>query len=415
MPKYIFLDTNNWIYLSNGFNILSNKHDELHFKLFDFIKKHTANNNLVFLVNDIVFDEWERNKDSTENQIKNLINKLKSYNKNLNLIKPILNGEDDDTIEVLKGKVTIKLKSIITQHQEHVKEVEEFLKTKTKKIEILDSIKITAADMAVNKKAPFIGEKKNSMADALILFSSINYIKCNLGFELPSPDGMILSYPESYFVSSNKGDFSNPNNREEIHADLKPLLDETRTKYYYTFAQLTRSIEAEFLTKEEEEKLQFELDQHYTSCDFCDEVYDSVYISDPFMVTDENKVLVDNNQLEFSYDGAEVMKNLKVNLEDSQSELREAKCNYCSAEYIVCQCGQFTFVENYNEIFECKGECGNSFIANADIDRKGLIHSIDYEIRIKPVECQKCGRNDVPMFEKTELCVECENFYSYEN
>lgn len=415
MSKYIFLDTNNWIYLSNGFNILSNKHDELHFKIFDFIKKHTADNNLVFLINDIVIEEWERNKKNTENQIKDLTNKLNSYIKKLDLIKQVLNGEEDQYIEVLKGKITTELESRIEQHKEHIKEVEDFLKTKTKKIAVLDSIKIQATDMAVQKKAPFIGDKKNSMADALILLSSIDHIKRNLGFELPFSDDKDLMYPESYFVSSNKGDFSNPDNREKIHADLQPLLDTTSTQFYYTLAQLIRSIEEEFLTKEEEERLEAEHDEHYTSCDFCNQPYESVHISDPFMVLDENKVQSDDRQLEFSYDGTEGVEKPKTSLVDFQTKLRDAHCNYCSASYIVCECGEFTYIEEYNEVFECKGECGNFFIVNADIDTKGMIHSLDYEIRVRPTKCQKCGRSDVPMFEETDLCVECENFYSYEN
>jgi len=38
-PQYIFLDTNNWIYLANGFNVLSKEHDDLHFRVFDIIEK----------------------------------------------------------------------------------------------------------------------------------------------------------------------------------------------------------------------------------------------------------------------------------------------------------------------------------------------------------------------------------------
>lgn len=415
MPKYIFLDTNNWIYLSNGFNILSNKHDELHFKIFDFIQKHTANNSLVFLVNDIVFEEWDRNKENAENQIKELSNRLTTYIKNLDIIKPILNGEEDESIEVLKGKITSELESRIKRHQEHIKEVENFLKTKTEKIDIQDATKVLATDMAIKKKAPFTGEKKNSMADALILLSSIDHIERNLTFELPFDDEKTLMYPESYFVSSNKGDFSDPDNREKIHPDLKPIIDSTQTQFYYTLGQLIRSIEKEFLSREEEERLQFEHDEHYTSCDFCDQPYDSVYISDPFFVPDENKVKTDDAQLELSYEGTDGVKNPKPQQNDYESEIREAHCNYCSAEYIVCECGEFTFVEEYNEVFECSGECGNFFIVNADIDRKGLVHSKDYEIKKRPVICQKCGRSDVPMFRDTDICEECENFYSYEN
>ncbi len=417
MPKYIFLDTNNWIYLSNGFNILSKKHDELHFKLFDFVCKHTANGNLIFLVNDIVIEEWDRNKEHTESQIKQLNNKLTNYLNILDNLKSTI-GDEDGSIDELKQKATTEIESRIDKHKQHINEVEDFLKNKTERVEVSLDIKGEAADMAVKKKAPFIGEKKNSMADALILLSSIDHIKKSLGtplFPLDSDDEEEAIYPESYFVSSNKGDFSDPNNSEKIHCDLEPVLKTTGTSYYYTFAQLVRLIEAEFFSREEEERLAQEHDEHYTSCDFCDQPYESVYISDPFFVPDENKIKTDDTQLELSYKGTDGVKKPKQQQKDFESEIREARCNYCSAENIVCECGEFTFIEEYNKAFECKGECGNFFIANADIDRKGLVHSIDYEILKSPIVCQKCGRGNVPMFRDTDLCEGCENFYSYEN
>ena len=77
MPKFIFLDTNNWIYLANGFNILAGDHDDLHLKVFDIIEKRVDDGSLVFLVNDIIFEEFARNKARTEEKIQKIERRAK--------------------------------------------------------------------------------------------------------------------------------------------------------------------------------------------------------------------------------------------------------------------------------------------------------------------------------------------------
>lgn len=271
MRKFIFLDTNNWIYLSNGFNILSNKHDELHLKIFDTIKKRVNDGSLVFLINDIVIDEWNRNKSEAENQIIAIQNKYKAYLNSLNVIQEFISC-NRKRITKLKKVLEEKYNEKIQRHRDHIKSVEEFLLKETVKIDISDKNKIEASNLALAKKAPFIGDKKNSMADALILLSSIEYIYENekidislfseikekqLYFpesyfmstnedefssfddkEIIHPDlesyqqniSSKLNFPESYFVSSNKGDFSSPEDKEIIHPDLESYLQKTNTK-----------------------------------------------------------------------------------------------------------------------------------------------------------------------------------------
>jgi predicted nucleic acid-binding protein len=73
MVKYIFLDTNNWIYLCNGYNVYSGKHEELHFKIFDTLKKRSEEGSLRFLINDIVIDEWTRNESQRREQLNALL------------------------------------------------------------------------------------------------------------------------------------------------------------------------------------------------------------------------------------------------------------------------------------------------------------------------------------------------------
>jgi hypothetical protein len=84
---YLILDTNNWIYLANGLDPINNKHhDSLHFDLLQSLVNLTDNNKILVLVNDIVLDEWNRNKIHCYAKIKSLENKL--LNK-INVLKDI--------------------------------------------------------------------------------------------------------------------------------------------------------------------------------------------------------------------------------------------------------------------------------------------------------------------------------------
>lgn len=220
--RYIFLGTNNWIYLSNGFNILNNKHDELHFKVFDLIKKRVNDGSLTVLTNRLILEEWARNKQHCKNQIKELKDRQHAYLSTLKNIKKVVDDVGKKLSEALESK--------IQRHESHINDVEEFLMTKTTQIDIPDHIKVKAADLATEKKAPFIGDKKNSMADALILLSSIEHIEKFCGVKLFGGDSKTVVYPENYFVSGNSGDFSSPTNKEIIHPDFRKLSSENRNQ-----------------------------------------------------------------------------------------------------------------------------------------------------------------------------------------
>lgn len=392
MTKYIFLDTNNWIYLSNGFNIYSSKHDELHLKIFNIICKRVKDGSIVFLVNDIILSEWERNKNQVENQINEISTKFKGYNGYLKAINEFIN-EDNENEEIIKLKIVLEEKyhEKIKRHKDHIKKVEDFLKNNTLKINISDKNKIEASDLALEKKAPFIGDKKNSMADALILLNSIEYIYENKRILAPrylTYEKEEYIFPESFFVSSNKGDFSDSNDKEKIHKDLEPFLNRTNTKFYYTLGKLINSLEERFLTEEEETVIEHVDESAY--CDVCDfEHYPTVEFSEYFQIINPNKKPRDKNQLLLEFPGYDYSLEANEKLSFTMLNIRTATCSHCRAEYIECSCGEINHIKDYNSKFECAG-CGNKFQVFADIDRKGMIHSLEYEL-LKDVKCEKCG------------------------
>ena len=80
MIKILF-DTNIWIYLANGYNFLvketekskqynAHQNDNPHFKFFEQLKSKVINNEIEIIINQIIIDEWNRNKNTLKMNIK---------------------------------------------------------------------------------------------------------------------------------------------------------------------------------------------------------------------------------------------------------------------------------------------------------------------------------------------------------
>lgn len=363
---------------------------------------------LIFLTNDVVIEEWKRNKPSTESQIKELENKYKSYSESLKSIKTFVKEDIEEVFHQLRSELEVAYTKKVSLLKKHIIDVEEFLINNTQRIPVTDNVKIEATNLALERKAPFIGDKKNSMADALILLSAIEHLHAEhmMAVEIYGNNVALNNYPESYFVSSNKGDFSSPHDKEIIHPDLQPKLNKTNTVFYYTLGKLINSFEQEFLTIDEQRAIEFADDRFY--CDHCDSsYYPSVHFSQEFYVPDSGKSDEFINQYWIDFE------NLDTGIyqsDDFLTAIRTANCSNCGAEYIECPCGTVNYLEDYEKI-RCIGECGRTFIIHADIDKKGTVHSLDYEI-IRESECQSCG-NFVKQLNDSDLCSDCEESYSY--
>lgn len=404
MRTFIFLDTNNWIYLSNGFNVWSNKHDELHFKVFDIITRRVADESLVVLVNDIVIDELQRNKAQTEEQLRQIEKKYKSYSSYLSAIKDFAGGSEKKYKKVHKA-LKNKYEEKVEQYREHVDKVEEFLLNKTVKIDVSDQVKVEASNLALAKKAPFIGDKKNSMADALILLSAIEHIYENEKSDFPFPDeGDEPQYlfPQSYFVSSNSGDFSALDNKEKVHPDLEPYLFKTKTEFYYSLAKLVNSLEERFLTIEEIEEIDhFDDSMHCPLCQY--EYYPTVDFSDYFDIIDPNKSYYDKNQMRINFPDTEEVE-IPDDMTSQNIRIRTAECSYCGTSFFECPCGELIPVE-WSDRFECPGGCGTIYNVSTDAYRGEGINSFEVEI-VKVEHCEMCGE-EVESVNESGLCPDC--------
>ena len=405
MATIVFIDTNNWIYLSNGFNIFSGEHEDLHFKVFDIIQKRVADGSLVFLINDIVLEEFERNKAKSELYIKSLKLKVKDHVDHLKELKKFTPACAEQ-IDTLVAEVRKTSDDKIALQTSHITKVEEFIKTKTKKIAITTEHKAECTDMAVAKKAPFIGDKKNSSADALLLVSAIDHIEKNEVVKIELFDETLeIGLPESFFVSSNAGDFSHPKNKKVIHPDLEPLLARAKTKFSYSLNPLITSLEEDFLTKAEGKFIEDVDQDDWLTCEVCENLWSRIEFSSPKDLFDPNQMHDDPNQLEFFDASPKKPSEIKYN---PYVPVRLGWCDYCSADYVECpNCGAIVNLNEHNTTIECSG-CEYKFRLNVKKGRKGDIEEEYLEI-VQDYICENCG-STVDAITEDGLCNECDEY-----
>lgn len=411
MPAYVFLDTNNWIYLANGFNIYSKKHEDLHFKIFETIEQGSKDGKLIFLVNDIILAEFERNKVQTEAKIHDIQKKVDHHVGNLEPIKDFLEGEDLEKLNQIEVKLTEQAKNRIEQQREHIAKIENFIKNSTIVIPVTDQHRIEAANMAMAKKAPFIGEKKNSMADALLMLGFVDYMKTVGIIEVDFSQWgdtevfKVENFPLSYFVSSNSGDFSDPANKEALHPDLVPLMEQSKSKFYYVLHKLINDLEEELLTAEEEAMIEDAED--WLNCEICDHDFSRIDFFKPISLFDPHLIKGgsrDKNQLG-------LFEEVKIPFVKPYVDMVTGECNMCSAPYLICpNCQDLVVVGSANSKASCSG-CHYKFILHEKRDKKGFLEKLEYEI-LMIQNCKNCG-DETEDADINGLCETCQDYETH--
>lgn len=397
------MDTNIWIYLSNGFNVLTNKYEEnTHIKMLQFLKQNIQSQKTALLVAENIYDEWNRNKASTEKLIKILENRKKESKNQLKDVFEKL-PEKKAELNLIIDEYTQKIDELISLNYNHISEVEDLLNNHVIKYPISNSTRIIASKQAERKLAPFKGDKSNSMADMLILLSGIEYIEKNLCI-VPDFD----LYPMNYFVSSNKNDYSSETDPNSIHDDLKLFLTKTNTNYRIHLGKLINEI-SDHLVFTEMELQEYDDNLADTEpCPFCDDYYGIIDFNEPsFSIRDKRYEFHDKKQLRFEFDTTPLD---KLN-QHALVEIKEGCCNYCGHVFVECGiCGETIPIE-YDENNVCKG-CGAVYFPAVIQDRKGAIESIDYSIVKDSFACCACGEifyyEDLDLEEGKEE-YECDN------
>jgi hypothetical protein len=208
---YLILDTNNWIYLANGLDPISNKHyDDLHYELLRSLKELKDNNQVQVMVNEIIITEWNRNKEHCNTKIKKLKQKLADKDNAFKEIEKYTKGD----IKQLKEEFIQSIEKEIKQNEAHIQNVEDFIFNDCVRVEISQEIKLKIFDLSINNQAPF-HNKKNNVGDAAILLSAVEYLK-----NRQDPFGY-----HAFFISNNIEEYTDGKNSKDFHPQLTPLLN----------------------------------------------------------------------------------------------------------------------------------------------------------------------------------------------
>jgi hypothetical protein len=207
---YLILDTNNWIYLANGLDPISNKHhDDLHYELLRSLKMLKDKKQVQVIVNDIIIAEWNRNKEHCKSKIKKLEQKLANKE---NAFKEIEKYTKADTNQ-LQEEFIEGIKEDIRKNEQHIQNVEKFIFNDCIRVEISQATKLKIFDLSINNQPPF-HNNKNNVGDAAILLSAVEYLK-----------GMqhYFGY-QAFFISNNIGEYTDGKNLKQFHPQLTDLL-----------------------------------------------------------------------------------------------------------------------------------------------------------------------------------------------
>lgn len=236
--KYLLLDTNAWIYLANGYNteISDDKNSsasyyesmfkDIHIKTFNDLKSKIRNRDFTLLINDIIINEWNRNITETQGLIRELKNVKRNNEKTIRECKFL----DKSLLLSLLDAGNEKIDDIIKKQEIHIDNVNTFLLHKIKnKILISDELKIHVVNLALEKQvAPFHNDK-NSVADALILYSALDFIK-----DKGSDDSLI-------FVTYNFKDFCESREKKDLHQSLISVVGVDKITIEFNLARALKS------------------------------------------------------------------------------------------------------------------------------------------------------------------------------
>ncbi|MGJ7027458.1 PIN domain-containing protein [Petrimonas sulfuriphila] len=406
---YIALDTNTWVYLANGMEPV---------RLLHYLKNEVENGNIRIILPDIVSNEWEVHKEKSVrqgslkhfNDIKEALDRLRKLlgEKGEKGFLSFLLNEDDkkEYFEDFFKSFKQKKKEIEDAVNENIKLVDDLFKNHAVKIDIKDNIYKKAGLFALGKKAPF--KMKNSFADALILFSYLDFL-------------VTEDIEDAIFVTYNTDDFCEKKEGKKIlHPDLIDEFNHAKCKFYKIVGEAINTIEKDIVSMEELELIEEMQNERARNdnpefCELCQDnnnEYHEIIFDNPVELIDERiKNRYDPNQLELAF-GDNFVKKI---ISEPPTTIEVGYCDWCNTEHFICiDCGKLNALwqGDYNENIECQG-CGLTYFVKITTDRKGMIEDKVYIIPKKTLICEKCGGE----FEEDQMieniCIECENEYSY--
>jgi hypothetical protein len=328
----LVLDTNTWLYLSYGFDVLENNIDEnLHFELIEKILEKIESNECHVYTNYIIRDEWLRNKEKT----KTLINRYKNQiDKGRRQLKNKRKSKDYTSLAKAFKEKEAELREKIKTNEKHIENVDKLIQN-SHNIPITDEHKLQSVELALKKKPPF-HHKNNSVADAIIFLSTIDY------FHYYDDD---FTHYNTIFVSNNSSDFGESVKSRKLHPDLAKMIEDKPIVFERNLAvalKLGDSIIRRYI-----DYLVYVNKDSITCMMFCKGT--EYYIGE---VEFDKKIQFKKDDFDYTFDPNQLLldfgKNFKYNIEDFVSGLNNnlavcdfGICDFCTTEHFRCrECGE---------------------------------------------------------------------------
>lgn len=350
---YIVFDTNIWVYLANGYdsekgNYFSGMFSEHHFELLKKIKEKTSTGKYRILINDIIIKEWQRNQQNTEELINCLSKRKTEIDNSLKLIKAFLSESDYETQKELIRKSKLEIENKIVQNKTHINEVEKFLLMNCIHIPISENVLKKVSELAMEKSsAPFLSDK-NNFPDAVILYSSVEYLE----------DKLKIDESRGIFISNNFKDFTDSSNIDEFHSDIKKSigsLDLTYVRHLTKLIDFGESLEEDInyfleLKREAIEESHFQCQNIF--CEFDENYFGSGYFNNTIRVANSIEEFEDPNQLKIF-----PIQKLSEVPTDNIKTVDIGKCDICGTIHIACpNCKSLMINEDTSNGYYCN-EC----------------------------------------------------------
>jgi hypothetical protein len=353
----LILDTNQWIYLANAIDPhTQNVQDNHHFILYKKIVELMDDGAITLYKSHIIEAEWERNIAATAAYIKKIKAKCKDYVDRLQALSKELDEPFADSIKALIAETQRHYDEQIKMNKDHIATVAYLLKA-AKSYSIPASVRAEVTDWAIARKAPFIGDKSNSHADATILFGAIHHIE-KLG---KTSKG---KYPESAFISGNVNDFAASGKPQQIHGDLAEKLNEVGMQFFNSLPAALRYVNESLLKVEEWERIEWLFNKRFgempcMSCELNESIALDAHVGfgAPFVIEvyhDEDEE--DDENTTTSRDNEE------------RHVVQIGYCGSCHTGHIKCACGDVLCAEDIDsdDTLQC-GNCEKSYKIEFDL------------------------------------------------
>lgn len=399
---HITLDTNTWIYFANGTEPV---------RILHYIVHEVEKANITVLLPITVKDEWNTHKDKTVKQgiLKHFNDVTSDLKRILKLfgdkkqvkIQNFLFDKVDDHIDKFADLVS-GFKTSREKVEEAVANnigiIDKLFRERCVVIEISDSVFVKAGKYALAKKAPF--KMRNSFADAVILFSLLEYVKSN-------------KIEQSMFISYNTDDFcENKEGKKHLHPDLVDEFNNAGSRFYKIVGEAISTIKEDIVSKEElehiikwQDEIMDEADIEYCRiCNSNNERFSPLYFNTYSKLVDNRPdSYFDPNQLKIFPD----LHKDGIHDED-RSVIDVGHCSWCNGEHFICvDCNTVNEVleSEYNSIKECEG-CGLNYVVKRTHDHDGF-HTSKYFILPLTVFCDRCGLSFDNQDISDDFCKNC--------